>query len=115
MPPAILILEPRREVANALEDVVASARYVPIVRPYVDRLPDLGVTPAAIIVRVAFDSISEPPHAALERLPMRPPVVAIVWEDDEYAEAQRLGCDVILRAPDDVSHLCEALARVVHT
>jgi hypothetical protein len=114
MPPVVLIIEPRREVAAALEDVVASAHYIPIVRPYVERLADLGVTPAAIIVRIAFDGISEPPHASLERFPIdRPPVVAIVWEETEMAEARRLKCDVILRAPGEVGRLCDALARVM--
>src|SRR5688500_5471796 len=103
MLPNILILEPRREIAEALADVVASANYAPIIRPYIDRLTDLGVTPAAIIVRIAFEGVSEPPHAALERLhPNRPPVVAIAWKDVEIAEAQRLRYEIVLRAPDDV-------------
>jgi len=114
MRPSILILEPRREIAAALEDVVASANYLPIVRPYIDGLDGLGVTVAAIIVRVAFDCMSEPAHRALERLRIRPPVVAIVWDDEELSEAKRLGCEVILRAPDDVGRLCEALSRLVH-
>lgn len=115
MPPNILIIEPRREVADALADVVTSANYGAIVRPHVERLADLGFTPAAIIVRIAFEGISEPPHAALERLvPNRPPVVAIVWEDVEVAEAERLKCDVVLRAPDGVSRLCDALTKLVH-
>lgn len=115
MPHNILIIEPRREVAEALADVVTSAHYGAVVRPHVERLSDLGFTPAAIIVRIAFEGISEPPHAALERLlPNRPPVVAIAWEDVEIAEAERLKCDVVLRAPDGVSQLCDALTRLVH-
>lgn len=114
MRPSILILEPRREIAAALEDVVASANYQPIVRPYIDGVDGFGVTVAAIIVRVAFDGVSEPAHRALERLRVRPPVVAIVWDEEELSEAKRLGCEVILRAPDDVGRLCEALSRLVH-
>ncbi|HXH24389.1 MAG TPA: hypothetical protein VNI78_04005 [Vicinamibacterales bacterium] len=114
MPPAVLIIEPRREVADALADVVAAARYNVIVRPYIESLSDLAVTPAAIVVRVAFEGISEPPHAAIARLPRRrPPVVAIAWEDCEVAEAERLNCDAVLRAPDDVPRLCEVLAALV--
>jgi hypothetical protein len=110
----ILIVESRPEIAEALQDVVGSANYVPIVRPYVDRLADLGATPAAIIVRISFDSISEPPHRCLDRLSVnRPPIVAIAWKDDEIREAERLGCDVILRAPGDVGRLCEALTQVI--
>jgi hypothetical protein len=43
----------------------------------------------------------------------RPPIVAIAWEDAEIREAERLKCDVVLRAPDDVGRLCDALSRVV--
>lgn len=114
MRPAILIIEPRPEIAAALEEVVGSARYHPIVRPYVDGVDGLGVAVAAIIVRVAFDGMSEPAHRALERMRVRPPAIAIVWDDHEVQEAERLGCEVILRAPDDVGRLCEALSRLVH-
>ena len=115
MRPVILILEPRTEVAQALEEVVTSANYDAVVRPFVDGLGDLDVTPSAIIVRIAFESVGEPPHAAIARLTNRPPIVAIAWEDRELAEAARLGCDVVLRAPHDVGRLCEALTRVVET
>jgi hypothetical protein len=115
MPPNILIIESRREVADALAEVVISAHYGVVVRSHVERLADLGFTPAAIIVRIAFEGISEPPHAALERLtPNRPPVVAIAWEDGEVAEAERLKCDVVLRAPGGVSRLCDALTKLIH-
>ena len=113
MRPIILIIETRPEVAEALEEVVTSARYLAMVRPHVECLADLGVTPAAIIVRIAFEGIGEPQHAAIERLSDRPPVVAIAWEGAEVAEAVRLKCDVVLKAPDDVGRLCEALTAVV--
>jgi hypothetical protein len=113
MRPLILIVEPRPEVAQALQDVVASANFDTVVRPYVDRLSDFDVAPAAILVRVAFEGIGEPPHAAVARLPGRPPVVAIAWEDREASEAVRLGCDVVLRAPQDIGRLCDALMSVV--
>ena len=116
MPPHILIIEPRRDVADALADVVTSASYGAVVRPHVERLSDLEFTPAAIIVRITFEGVSEPPHAALERLaPNRPPVIAIAWKDGEIAEAERLRCEVVLRAPDDISQLYDALMRLVHT
>jgi len=117
MRPSILIIEPRRDVADALEDVVNSANYVAVVMPHLEQLTDLGVTPAAIIVRVAFDSnsTSEPAHAAIARLPAQhPPVLAIAWAPHEVAEARRLNCDVVLQAPRDVGQLCEALGRLVH-
>ena len=115
MRPSVLIIEPRREIAAALEDVVNMSNYVAVVRPHLEQLGDLVVTPAAIIVRISFDTASEPAHAAIGRLPLeRPPVVAIAWDDSEIEEAKRLKCDVVLHAPDDVSRLCEALGRVVH-
>jgi hypothetical protein len=114
MRPVILIIETRPEVAEALQEVVTSARYAAIVRPHVECLADLGVIPAAIIVRVAFEGIGEPPHAAIGRLRDRPPVVAIAWEDAEVAEAVRLKCEIVLKAPDDVGRLCDALTAVVN-
>jgi hypothetical protein len=109
MEPTVLIIERRPEVAEALEEVVTSARYAALVRPCVECLDDLGVTPSAIIVRIAFEGIGEPAHAAIGRLPHdRPPVIA----KSERAEAERLNCDVVLRAPDDVGRLCDALTRV---
>ena len=110
----ILIIEPRREVADAIEEVITSAHYQAMVVPHLEQLGDLGVTPAAIIVRIAFEGVSEPAHAAIARLPPnRPPIVAIAWEEHEVAEAMRLNCDVVLRGARDVGHLCEALSRVV--
>ena len=115
MRPVVLIVEPRREIAEALEEVVTSAHYEAIVRPHLDCLSDLDVTPSAIIVRVAFESLGEPPHAAIGRLRDRPPVVAIAWEESEVAEAARLKCEVVLRAPQEVGRLCQALTKLVQT
>jgi hypothetical protein len=113
--PAILIIEPRREVAEAIAEVVTSAHYLPVIRPHLEHLSDLDTTVAAIVTRVAFEGVSEPPHAAIARLPaVHPPVIAIVWAEDEIAEAQRLNCDVILRGPHDISQLCDVLKRLTH-
>src|SRR3954465_6819945 len=114
MRPAILIIEPRREIADALEEVVTSAHYVAVVRPHLEQLSDVGLMPAAIILRITFEGVSDPPHTAIARLPPnRPPIVAIAWEDAEIREAERLKCDVVLHAPDDVGRLCDALSSVV--
>jgi hypothetical protein len=43
----------------------------------------------------------------------RPPVVAIAWADDEVAEAIRLKCEVVLRAPSEVGRLFEVLTKIV--
>ena len=109
----ILIIERRPEVAAALQDVITSANYRARVIPHLERLTDLGMTPAAIVVRIAFEG-DDPAHAALEKLPPnRPPIIALAWEDDEVAEAHRLKCDVVLRGAREVGQLCEALTRVV--
>jgi hypothetical protein len=39
-------------------------------------------------------------------------VIAIAWADHEIAEAARMNCDVVLRAPQEVGRLCAALASV---
>lgn len=114
MRPAILIIERRKEIATVLEEVVESAHFQALVTPHLERLSDLATVPAAIVVRFAFEGISEPPHAVLERLPVnRPPVVAIAWDEEAIAEATRLKCDVVLRGPGEVGRLCEALLSVV--
>ena len=114
MPPVVLILEARKEVADALESAIALADVTPVVVPHIECLGDVPYTPAAIVVRIAFESVSEPPHAAIGRLGReRPPVVAIVREENEAAEARRLRCDVVLRAPDDIPRLCEAVLTVI--
>ena len=115
MRPVILIIEQRPEVAEALEEVVISASYSPVVRSHVERLGDLGVLPSAIIVRIANEGVGEPPHAAIGRLPSnRPPVIAIAWEQSEVDEAHRLQCDIVLRAPGDVARLGDALTSIVN-
>ena len=114
MRPTILIIEQRPEVAEALQDVITSVQYSAVVRPYVESLTDFDIMPSAIIVRIAFEGIGEPAHAAIARLPQdRPPVIAIAWEQSEVDEAERLGCDVVLRAPDDIGRLCEVVTRAV--
>ena len=110
----VLIIEARSEVAAALEAVLAAANLAAVVVPHLERLSDVEIAPAAILVRIAFESVSDPPHAAIGRLPReRPPVIAIAWEEDELEEARKLKCDVIIHAPHDIPRLCETLTRVV--
>jgi hypothetical protein len=114
MQSTVLIIEARSEVAAALEAVLAAVNLAAVVVPHLEKLSDVEIAPAAILVRIAFEGVSEPPHAAIGRLPpTRPPVVAIAWEDDELEEARKLKCDVILHAPHDIPRLCETLTRVV--
>ena len=115
MPIPVLIIEPRHEVAAALEDVINGANFVAVVRPHLEELSDLGVRPAAIIVRVAFEGSGEPPHEAIKRLPIdHPPIVAIATNGQAAIEAERLKCDVVLRAPGELRRLCETLGRLAH-
>jgi hypothetical protein len=116
MPPVILIIEPRIEVATALESAIAMTNLLPIVVQHFERLGDVPHDVAAIVVRVAFEGIGEPAHAAVDRLPRdRPPVVAIASTQDEIAEARRMKCDVVLQAPQEVGRLCETLTKLVGT
>ena len=116
MPPVVLIIESRKEVAAALEAAIELSNVTAIVVPHLERLSDIPHAIAAIVVRVAFEGVGEPTHAAIERLPRNhPPVVAIAWDDNELAEAQRLKCDVVLHAPHDITRLCEMLNKLVGT
>jgi hypothetical protein len=116
MPPIVLIIESRKEVAAALEAAIEASNFTPLVVAYIERLSDIPHPIAAIVVRVAFEGVGEPTHAAIARLPRnRPPVVAIAWEENELAEARRLKCDVVLHAPHDITRLCETLTKLVGT
>jgi hypothetical protein len=98
----VLIIEPHQELAVALENVIACARYGTIVRQHVDLLADVGVVPLGIVMRIG--------HADVSKLPVdRPPIVAIASSDEDVEEARRMHCEVVLRAPADIKHLCEAL------
>ena len=98
----VLIIEPHDEVASAFEAVISSARYIPIVRRHVASLTDLGVTPAAIVIRIGHADVSQLP-------PDRPPIVGIVSSEEDAAEAERLHCEVVLRAPSEIHRLCAAV------
>lgn len=98
----VLIIEPHDELSAAFADVLASANYRPLVRRHVDAIADLGVTPAAIVLRIG--------HAEVSRFPPdRPPIVAIVSSEEDLAEAERLQCEVVLRGPAEIKRLCDAL------
>ena len=98
----VLIIEPHDELAAAFEQVIASADFTPIVRRHVASMGDVGVMPSTIVVRIGHGDVSSLP-------PDRPPIVAIASTDDDVAEAKRLRCEVVLRAPTEIRRLCEAL------
>jgi hypothetical protein len=98
----VLIIEPHEELATALGDVIASAHFLPVVRRHVDQLSDLGFTPVTIVLRIG--------HADVSSLPFdRPPIIAIVSSDEDVAEATRLRCEVVLRAPGEVRRLRDVI------
>lgn len=104
----VLIIEPFADLASAFEEVIASASYAPIVRRHVDSLTDLSVMPATIVVRIGHGDVSRLP-------PERPPIVAIASSESDVAEAERLHCEVVLRAPADIKRLCEAVRSLAGT
>ena len=106
----VLILEAHDDIASALAEVVASANFAPMVRRHVHVLDDVGMTPAAIVVRIAQADLS-----GLSGLPAhRPPILAIASNDEEATEAARMRCEVVLRSPGDIKRLCEALRSLSH-
>jgi hypothetical protein len=114
--PVVLIIEPRKEVAAALEATIALSHLSPVVVPHLERLSDIPHAVAAIVVRISFEGVGEPVHRAVLRLPHdHPPIVAIAWEEDELEEARRLKCDIVLHAPHEIGRLCEALLKLVGT
>ena len=117
MTPVVLIIEPRKEVAAALESTIALSNLTPLVVPHLERLSDIAHPVAAIVIRISFEGVGDPAHAAISRLSRdtRPPIVAIAWEEDELDEARRLQCDVILHAPHEIGRLCEMLLKLVGT
>ena len=89
--PTVVIVEPYRDIAIALEEIVSLARCTPLTVGAVDEPATLlQERPAAIIVRVATDLSYRSPHAGLARWPrtMRPLVVALVSTDADVAEAE---------------------------
>jgi len=112
--PMVAVIETQRDLATALEEVVSLARCTPISVPDVSGLTDLPSPPAAIVVRIATNMPFGAPHAGLEDLPAvdRPKVLALVSSDADVTEAQRLGCDLVLREPHQVRALYDALTAV---
>jgi hypothetical protein len=95
MAPTVAIIEPHREFASALEEVVALARCAPVTMAEFDELTDLALPPAAIVVRFSTKLPFTSLHDGLSRLPSagRPTVLALASTDADVAEAERLGCE----------------------
>ena len=111
--PTVVIAEPHQGMAGSLEDVVTLAGCVPVIVNRCESVKTLGAEPAAIVVRVATEMPLVSPHLGLAQLGRRRPlIVALVSSDADVAEAERLRCDVIARAPHQVQTLYDTLMRL---
>lgn len=113
--PTVVIVEPYRDIAVALEEVVSLAQCTPVTVGTLEEVGDLvHRRPIAIVVRVATHLSTHSPHATLRAWPRtaRPMIVALVSSEEDAAEAERLGCDVILCEPRQVHRLYDTLASV---
>jgi hypothetical protein len=104
----VVIAEAHYEIAHALMDVVTLAGCVPVTVTHVDSVRTLEVQPAAIVVRV--DRVLSS-HRGLENFVRgrRPLIVALASSDADVAEAERLNCEIIARAPHQVQMLYDVL------
>jgi hypothetical protein len=112
--PHVLIIEPQREMAAVLREIVVIANCTPLLVATWDEIQRLSPVPAAIVVRVLADSGAGAPHECVRRMPRadRPVVLALTATDADVTEAERLGCDVVLRAPKQVRGLYDTLSRM---
>jgi hypothetical protein len=111
MPPTVLIIEPYRDLATAIEEVVTMAHCTPVTVSSGQGMADLSDTPAAIVVRVTTNVAFDSPHESLRQIPRehRPRVVALAVTDEDVLEAERLQCDVVLRTPRQMQGLYDTL------
>jgi hypothetical protein len=111
----VAIVEPYPDLAAALQEVVALANCHAVTMTNAGALSELPHPPAAIVVRIATNLPFESPHAGLEDLARtnRPVVMALASTEADVEEAQRLGCEIVLREPQQVRGLYDALTEVV--
>ena len=114
--PLVVVVEPHREIADALQDVVTLAGCVPVMASHCESVRELNLDslPAAIVVRVATEIRTMSPHFGLEHFSRtdEPLIVALASSDADVAEAERLECQVIARAPNQVQALYNALTQL---
>ena len=112
--PHVVVAEPHREIAQALQDLVTLAGCVPVMVSDCESVRELSSLPAAIVVRVATEISISSPHCGLERFSRadRPLIVALASSAADVAEAERLECQVIARTPNQVRAVYEALTQL---
>ena len=111
-PPIVVVIEPDRELAVALQEVVTLARCRPVTLVHVEDLKQLA--PAAIVVRMATNLPLASVRPGLKDLAgsAATKVLALASNDADVAEAERLGSDLILREPHQVRALYDALVEI---
>jgi hypothetical protein len=109
--PTVLIVEPYPNLATPVQEVCALANCEPVTVTGCDAFDRLPRTPVAIVLRVTTNQVFQSPHHDLEKIPRegRPPIVALVGSDQDVVEAERLGCDLLLRTPGQMQALYDAL------
>ena len=116
--PVVVVIEPDRQLAVALQEVATLARCRPLALRDIEELKQLASPPAAVVVRIAGHlSDAAVPRAGLKDLAgsLSTKVLALASNDEDVAEAQRLGSDVVLRQPRQVHALYDALSNLART
>ena len=113
--PVVAVIEPDRDLAVSLVEVVMLARCRPLTLTDIDELKQLASPPAAVVIRIAGNlNCAEVPRAGLKNLAgsLTTRVVALTSNDEDVAEATRLGSDVVLRQPRQVQALYDSLTNL---
>jgi hypothetical protein len=104
--PVVVVIERDRDLAVVLLEVVMLARCRPLTLRDIDELKQLASPPAAVVIGV--------PRAGLKNLAgsLTTQVLALTSNDEDVAEATRLGSDVVLRQPRQVQALYDSLTNL---
>jgi hypothetical protein len=113
--PVVVVIERDRDLAVVLLEVVMLARCRPLTLRDIDELKQLASPPAAVVIRIAGNlSCAAVPRAGLKNLAgsLTTQVLALTSNDEDVAEATRLGSDVVLRQPRQVQALYDSLTNL---
>jgi hypothetical protein len=112
--PVVVVIERDRDLAVVLLEVVMLARCRPLTLRDIDELKQLA-SPPAVVIRIAGNlSCAGVPRAGLKNLAgsLTTQVLALTSNDEDVAEATRLGSDVVLRQPRQVQALYDSLTNL---
>jgi hypothetical protein len=113
--PLVAVIDPDRDLGVALREVVTLARCQPLSMSDVDELNQCVSPPAAIIIRLTKTAPRTDPIRAALRAAARSDstkVLALASDDEDVAEAHRLGADVVLREPHQIRGLYDVLTGI---